>query len=159
MKPWLIFWMYFVYSAQNERLLIQDRMRHISGSTCLRFVDVRDYPSQEPLKYLQIRQNSSQYCWTTTEQKNGSVVVTIQLGTNCMKERVILHELVHSLGFRHEHQRVDRKCYVKVFWSKGDEQNISQLILSIIDYLNFQMISNKNQIEIIQNIVYKCSLK
>lgn len=125
--------MYIVYSAQYERLLIQGRMRHISGSTCLRFIDVRDYPPQEPLKYLKIRQNhDSIYCWTITETKNGSVVVTIQLGTNCMKERVVLHELVHSLGFRHEHQRVDRKCYVNVFWSKGDEQNISQLISSII---------------------------
>lgn len=116
--------MYIIYLAQHERLLIEDRMRHISGSTCLRFIDARDYAPLEARKYLRIRQSSREYsCRTITEQKNGSVVVTIELGTGCTTKRSVLHELVHSLGFQHEHQRVDRKCYVKVFFSKGNEQN------------------------------------
>ena len=40
----------------------------------------------------------------------------IVLGANCMSPRSIVHEFMHSLGFVHEHQRIDRNSYVIGKW-------------------------------------------
>ena len=65
-------------------------------------------------------------CVGRTLDSNGQVV---SIGYGCEHEAIILHELMHTLGFFHTSSRPDRDAYV-IIYSKnirpGKEQCISQ---------------------------------
>ncbi|XP_055335907.1 astacin-like metalloprotease toxin 1 [Paramacrobiotus metropolitanus] len=42
-------------------------------------------------------------------------VTEVRLSRNCMKEGIIIHELLHALGFYHEQNRPDRDEFVQVY--------------------------------------------
>ena len=40
----------------------------------------------------------------------------ISLGPGCWSKGVAIHEMMHALGFYHEHSRIDRDAYVQILW-------------------------------------------
>ena len=61
-------------------------------------------------------------CWSGVGRefwKNG--FQEISLGSGCIRKGIMMHEILHALGFRHEQSRYDRDKYVEVFW-----ENIKQ---------------------------------
>ena len=40
----------------------------------------------------------------------------LSLGQRCNKKGIIMHELMHAVGFWHEQSRPDRDQYVEVLW-------------------------------------------
>lgn len=60
----------------------------------------------------------------------------VRLNTDCVKQRTIVHETLHSLGYYHEHNRSDRDSYITVNWSNLNDCYDSFKISSDIETEN-----------------------
>jgi hypothetical protein len=49
----------------------------------------------------------------------------------CVHHSVVLHELLHALGFVHEHTRPDRDTYVRVYYENIEASKIRKMIYEI----------------------------
>ncbi len=52
---------------------------------------------------------------------NGDGKQDILLDKDCWNVNTVVHELLHTVGFGHEHQRPDRERYVTILWEKIDK--------------------------------------
>ncbi|KAL3876057.1 hypothetical protein ACJMK2_033942 [Sinanodonta woodiana] len=81
-------------------------------------------------------------CWSAVGRRGGNQ--TVSVGDGCNKKGIIMHELMHALGFWHEHNRPDRDNYINILWNNiipehtqdFDLTNKSQTLDSPYDYLS-----------------------
>uniref|UniRef100_A0A182Y2R1 Metalloendopeptidase n=1 Tax=Anopheles stephensi TaxID=30069 RepID=A0A182Y2R1_ANOST len=78
--------------------------------TCIRFV-----PRTKERDYVVIEGRSSG-CWSAVGRMGGRQVLNLQRNGCLQMEGTIVHELMHVLGFLHEHTRHDRDRYVNIFF-------------------------------------------
>uniref|UniRef100_A0A4W5LQB1 Metalloendopeptidase n=1 Tax=Hucho hucho TaxID=62062 RepID=A0A4W5LQB1_9TELE len=83
-------------------------MENMERGTCVRFV-----PWTHQRDYLDIQPKSG--CWSYLGQRGGRQTLSLQ-SPDCMLSGVASHELMHALGFVHEHSRTDRDKYITVLW-------------------------------------------
>uniref|UniRef100_A0A8C4SNE6 Metalloendopeptidase n=1 Tax=Erpetoichthys calabaricus TaxID=27687 RepID=A0A8C4SNE6_ERPCA len=110
-----------VYSPSEVRA-IQRAIADVANSTCVRLV-----PRTTEVDYLSFQ--SLDGCWSYFGKTGGEQAVSLQSPT-CLLKGVVIHEIIHALGFYHEHNRSDRDKYVKVIWSNvqpGEEDQFSIL--------------------------------
>ncbi|XP_069572263.1 low choriolytic enzyme-like [Brachyistius frenatus] len=91
------------YTERNE---ILKAMKDMESKTCIRFIPrgrVRVYLSIEP-RYG---------CSSLLGRIGDKQVVSLQK-FGCINHGIIQHELLHALGFYHEHNRNDRDKYVRI---------------------------------------------
>uniref|UniRef100_A0A670Z915 Metalloendopeptidase n=1 Tax=Pseudonaja textilis TaxID=8673 RepID=A0A670Z915_PSETE len=91
--------------------IIQEAFEDFAKSTCIQFVPYsyqRDFISIVPLSG----------CFSSAGRIGGLQVVS--LAPDCLKRGrgVVLHELMHVLGFWHEHSRADRDKYISISWNE-----------------------------------------
>ena len=68
-------------------------------------------------------------CFATVGRTIGGII-NIDPGSNCDNRTIILHELMHNFGVKHEHQHPDRDNFVRIIEENirpGTENNFTQV--------------------------------
>ncbi|XP_012300222.2 astacin-like metalloendopeptidase [Aotus nancymaae] len=104
---------FLLSSKYNEpsRQVILEALAEFERSTCIRFVTYqgqRDFISIIPMYG----------CFSSVGRSGGMQVVS--LAPACLQKGrgIVLHEIMHVLGFWHEHARADRDHYIHVNWNE-----------------------------------------
>nr|XP_020635848.1 astacin-like metalloendopeptidase [Pogona vitticeps] len=99
--------------------IIQEAFEDFARFTCIKFVPYsyqRDFISIAPLSG----------CFSSIGRVGGMQVVSLAPACLQRGKGVALHELMHVLGFWHEHSRADRDKYISISWNEiltGFEMN------------------------------------
>merc|ERR1712038_1290619 len=107
--------------SDSERAVIASGFTHVEENSCIRFVartDQHDYVDIIP---------GGGGCYAQIPYRTGRGRMEIGLQQNgCVYLKVVVHELLHSLGFMHEMNRPDRDDYVSMVWSNIQANGASQ---------------------------------
>ncbi|XP_065072340.1 zinc metalloproteinase nas-13-like [Rhopilema esculentum] len=101
------------------RISISNAIAEIEKNTCIRF------SQQEPTDEHGVKFVQGKGCWSNIGRRvsPGKSYQELSLGPECFSKGIILHELMHTLGFFHEHSRYDRDNYVTVNWNNIKPSN------------------------------------
>ena len=97
-------------------------MRIIESNSCIRFKE-RELEGD----FIVIKRGEG--CYSSVGKKGGPQ--TVSLGAGCDSLGIVLHELMHVVGFYHLHQRPDRDRFLKIHW-----ENINPAFIN-----NFKLLS------------------
>jgi hypothetical protein len=89
--------------------LLEEAMLEIESNTCVKFVEKSWYTRD----YIQLIQGNG--CWSNVGRVGGKQMLS--LGSGCGNKNLMLHELMHSIGFYHKHSQPDRDQYLDIHWS------------------------------------------
>ncbi|ESO89257.1 hypothetical protein LOTGIDRAFT_106252, partial [Lottia gigantea] len=112
-----------------QRMEMKLAMDEFQNKTCVRFVPRTDEPD-----YIRIRSDTG--CFSPVGRRGGQQLVSI--GPGCDSKGTIMHELMHTLGFWHEHSRPDRDTYITIIWDnipQIHETNFRKYTVEDIDTL------------------------
>ncbi|XP_018906861.2 astacin-like metalloprotease toxin 3 [Bemisia tabaci] len=107
-------------SFNHDYLKVFEAMEDIMRETCVRFKEWSGEPDFVFVEYnLGLRSSNA-----AVGRKIGQS--WLRIGQQNFVKEVILHELGHTLGLRHEHQRPDRDHYVDVLWQNIEREQRAQ---------------------------------
>lgn len=115
--PWKVYPPFNELLAYDVHNRIKEAMDEIENKTCIRFVKISEgVKIQGP--WVRFYEETN---YTYPEGLNcmsipGSAYPgqILMLGRDCMDHSMILHEIMHALGFLHEHQRPDRDDHILI---------------------------------------------
>ena len=81
----------------SRKQTIREAMTEMEEKTCIRFRQVKESDSDR------IRIVKERHCGSHVGRQGS--VQDLSLGDGCLSRRIILHELMHALGFVHEQSR------------------------------------------------------
>ncbi|CAI2352066.1 unnamed protein product [Caenorhabditis sp. 36 PRJEB53466] len=93
--------------SANEVKILEKAFDSYRRNTCIRF-EKRDGQTD----YLNIVKGYG--CYSQVGRTGGKQ--EISLGRGCFFHEIIVHELMHSVGFWHEHSRADRDDHIRIMW-------------------------------------------
>ncbi|CAG0924342.1 unnamed protein product [Notodromas monacha] len=95
--------------------LIHEAMDEIEKKTCVRFQRLKSDHGVKNFVHFTAT-NPLGGCWSSVGMDTRRSQVMNLQKPECWDKGVILHELVHNIGFYHEHQRPDRDNYIDVLY-------------------------------------------
>lgn len=111
-KPWergLIPYVILGNFTLAERETIFEAFKEFNKNTCVRFVE----RSVDHKDFIEIYRDDNG-CYSSTLGHQGGVQ-KVNLAKGCFaRSHTVMHELMHALGFDHEHVRPDRDEWVKI---------------------------------------------
>ncbi|XP_035899838.1 low choriolytic enzyme-like [Anopheles stephensi] len=118
----------------SELEFISGAMREFERYTCVRFRRRRTKEPGLDVAYVSI-DNSDAGCWSDVGRGVERTFVNLQPGcANSLTTPV--HELMHTLGFYHEHNRLDRDRYITVLYSNMLPDESLQSNFDLVDPKN-----------------------
>eukprot|EP00795_Rhopilema_esculentum_P016268 gene16268-7652_t len=93
------------------RRKITQAIKEFEKKTCLRFKGVSTYTREHYIKFFRGRG-----CYSSVGKTRGRYQ-PVSIGYRCGRYGTIIHEIMHALGFYHEHSRYDRDKYIKIQFS------------------------------------------
>lgn len=112
---------FFFLPAPGHLVTILDAMNEFHTKTCLKFRPRR----RADQNFIHITGDRAG-CWTTVGMRGGEQIVSLSVKDNCVTYGRTIHELMHVLGFYHQHSASNRDNYVEVLWAnvlKSKEYN------------------------------------
>lgn len=94
--------------SQQELAVINNAFKEYHSKTCIRFK-----PRTNERDYVVITGDSTG-CWASLGRLGGKQVLNLQPGYCFRQPGTSIHELMHVLGFLHEHNRPERDSYIRV---------------------------------------------
>ncbi|KAI3378398.1 hypothetical protein SNEBB_002632 [Seison nebaliae] len=85
-------------------------------NTCLQFVR---YRKNQHENYVQFSW-SHEGCWSYVGMLGGKQLISLNAKGCLHDKRVAVHELGHTIGLHHEHERADRDKYLSILWENVD---------------------------------------
>ncbi|XP_064080387.1 zinc metalloproteinase nas-23-like [Macrobrachium nipponense] len=113
-----------------QRYIIRQVMEDIRSQSCVAFVERHSQPDYINIVFDGTGSLNQFSCYSHIGRVGGEQVLS--LGLFCVKwwdRGTIYHELLHSLGFFHEHNRPDRDRHVEIQWSNikyGQQKNFEK---------------------------------
>lgn len=104
------------FDSQSRRAIIAG-FELIETNTCIKFK-----PRVKEVDYLKIIEEDG--CWSFVGRRGKKQ--EISLPTGCRQLQTVVHELMHTLGFYHEHNRFDRDEYVDIRFQNIEKDNYDQ---------------------------------
>ncbi|KAE9555113.1 hypothetical protein FO519_001688 [Halicephalobus sp. NKZ332] len=111
----------YILSAQyneRERAVLARAFQEYHTKTCIRFVPKTAFDTD----YLYIGKIDG--CFSDVGKAGGRQELSLDDG--CLQYDTAIHELMHSIGFYHEHERWDRDQYINIMWHNIDRDAYDQ---------------------------------
>ncbi|XP_076060165.1 astacin-like [Oratosquilla oratoria] len=110
-------------SLSGYEYIVEDGMAEIERLTCIRF-----RKRTNEADYINIASLSG--CWSMVGRQGGMQQVSLDMN-GCLWRGLVEHELMHAIGFWHEHTRPDRDDYIIILWDniiQGQAYNFDLLV-------------------------------
>uniref|UniRef100_F1L7S1 Metalloendopeptidase n=1 Tax=Ascaris suum TaxID=6253 RepID=F1L7S1_ASCSU len=103
---------------ERERAVLARAFQEYHTRTCVRFSPRTAFDRD----YLYIGKIDG--CFSDVGRAGGRQELSLDHG--CLQYDTAIHELMHSVGFFHEHERWDRDNYITILWHNIDEEAYDQ---------------------------------
>lgn len=97
-------------TGTEEIAKIEAAIADYHAKTCIKF---RPYVASD--KNFIVFQSSKSGCWSSVGRQESGQVINLQ-NPGCLSHGTIIHEILHALGFYHEHSSSDRDDWVTIVW-------------------------------------------
>ncbi|KAM7352147.1 seminal metalloprotease 1-like [Cochliomyia hominivorax] len=114
---------YKIGDEYDHKNYILEAMNDIENASCIRFKPAKE----DTTGYIDIT-GTKKGCSSYVGFYNQAQTVNLhmgEVGQGCFRKGTIQHELLHALGFEHQHSAADRDDYIKIVWEniKDDKHN------------------------------------